>query len=59
MKEQNVPQSSENIEQQSSTNAQPQIPNIDDIAVVEYLEIVRSEYETERNKNKVLKIVLD
>ena len=52
MEEQNATQSSENIEQQSSANAQQQMPNIDNIAIVEYLEIVRSEYETERNKKQ-------
>lgn len=52
MEEQNTVQSSENIEQQSSTNVQQQMPNIDNTAIVEYLEIVRSEYETERNKKQ-------
>lgn len=52
MEEQNATQSSENIEQQSSANAQQQMPNIDNTAIVEYLEIVRSEYETERNKKQ-------
>ncbi len=52
MEEQNTVQSSENIEQQSSTNVQQQMPNIDNTAIVEYLEIVRSEYETELNKKQ-------
>ena len=52
MEEQNATQSSEDIEQQSSANAQQQMPNIDNTAIVEYLEIVRSEYETERNKKQ-------
>ena len=52
MEEQNTAQSSDNIEQQSSTNVPHQMPNIDNTAIVVYLEIVRSEYETERNKKQ-------
>ena len=59
MEEQNATQSSENIEQQSSANAQQQMPNIDNTAIVEYLEIVRSEYETERNKKQSFEIAPD
>lgn len=52
MVEQNTTQSSENAEQQSPVNIQQQVPNVDNTAIVEYLEIVRSEYETERNKKQ-------
>lgn len=51
MEEQNTTQSSENTEQQLS-NPQLQMPVVDNTAIAEYLEIVRSEYETERNKKQ-------
>lgn len=52
MEEQNETQSSENIEQESPVNAQSQTIDVNNTAIVEYLEIVRSEYETERNKKQ-------
>lgn len=50
MKGKHKTQSSEKIEQLSS--AKVQLPDTDNTAIVEYLEIVRSEYETERNKKQ-------
>lgn len=52
MEEQNETQSSENIEKESPVNVQPQMIDVNNTAIVEYLEIVRSEYETERNKKQ-------
>lgn len=52
MEDQNTIQLSESEEQQSPVEVQPQTVNIDDTAIEEYLEIVRSEYETERNKKQ-------
>ena len=52
MESQSVIQSSENIEQQACENSQSQMIDINDTAIVEYLEIVRSEYEIERNKKQ-------
>lgn len=52
MGEQNVTQISENTETETSSNVQTQMIDINDTAIVEYLEIVRSEYENERNKKQ-------
>lgn len=52
MGEQNIAQISENTETETSSNVQTQTIDINDTAIVEYLEIVRSEYENERNKKQ-------
>ena len=52
MKEQKDTQILENAESETSIDVQPQMIDINDTAIVEYLEIVRSEYENERNKKQ-------
>ena len=52
MEGQNITQPSENAVQQPSANTQPKMININNTAIAEYLEIVRSEYEIERNKKQ-------
>lgn len=45
-------QISDNETQQKATNEQAQSIEVSDTAIVEYLDIVKSEYETERNKKQ-------
>lgn len=52
MESPNILEGSQNEEQPTITTEQPQIVKVEDTAIVEYLEIVKSEYETERNKKQ-------
>ena len=52
MENQNSSEVPQNDEQSTIATEQPQIVKVEDTAIVEYLEIVKSEYETERNKKQ-------
>lgn len=52
MRNQHNLRSSESEEQAQTASPQPQLVDVDNTAIVEYLDIVKSEYETERNKKQ-------
>lgn len=52
MENQDTSQSLESERQQQSMNEQSQPLELNDTAIIEYLDIVRSEYENERNKKQ-------